>query len=800
MSLFDLIATDMRASFTTTPDLRAYTAVEPKQSLFERNPKLSAMTGPLRQGGARRRWRMRFDVPDAAPTDRLNRIVWGLVQWLAIEPYPARPQGRVLARSRSTSRTTSANGRSASVFGIAALALAVAGPAAVEVAGQVPLPVLHETVSVTAVREEARPYDLPRSITVIDQAELAERLPRTTPEALWDAAGVFVQKTNHGGGSPYLRGLVGNQILILVDGIRLNNSTFRYGPNQYLATIDPAVVERIEVVRGSGSVLYGSDAMGGVINIVTRRPGVGETGLRGKASTKFMTGGMEQSGRFELAATSATAGVSGGLSVRNFGDLRAGGTLGVEAPSGYAEIAGDLRGEIALSPHQRFTFSYQHHRQEDVPRYDQVAQRGFARYGFDPQVRQLGYLRYERSSASGWRHMLRATASLNRSTEQREYQRRQSPTLTSERDQVLTTGLSIELQSRLRPWLSLVSGLDYYHDAIESARRDVDQATGGSLDRRGLYPNGAAADSAALFAHATVSGTRWRVDTGVRASRFEVRAPDPMFGSARIAPSTATGSVGALYTLADGVRVFGSVSQGFRAPNVDDLSSLGQFDFGMEVPSPGLRPESLVTVEGGLKLRGGSGTASVSVYRTSLADLIDRVRGSFDGSPLLNDQNVYQKANIGSGLVRGVEIEAEYRLTASLTGNGFLTYTYGHASRNEPLRRIPPLNGLVALRYSDRRASVGRGRPSIRRPTGPAREWGPRRSSDSRWRHARLDRVQRQRRLSLRAKARARRRPPEPVRRGLSHARLRHRRLRTKCLAGHECHALVDTRDSRRAG
>ena len=79
-----------------------------------------------------------------------------------------------------------------------------------------------------------------------------------------------MQKTNHGGGSPFIRGLVGNQVLVLIDGIRLNNATFRYGPNQYLNTIDSWQIERIEVMRGSGSIQYGSDALGGVVNIISR--------------------------------------------------------------------------------------------------------------------------------------------------------------------------------------------------------------------------------------------------------------------------------------------------------------------------------------------------------------------------------------------------------------------------------------------------------------------------------------------------------------------------------------------------
>ncbi len=560
---------------------------------------------------------------------------------------------------------------------------------------------VHESVTVTAERGEARAFDVPRSITVIESDALDQRLPRSTPEALGDAPGVFVQKTNHGGGSPYLRGLVGNQVLVMIDGIRLNNATFRYGPNQYLATVDPANIDRIEVVRGSGSVLYGSDAMGGVINIVTRRPvAIGQPfAVRAGATSKVMSSGMETSGRFNLAVTGEQIGTVGGLSLRRFGDLRAGGGLGIQAPSGYDEVAGDLRTEWLATPRQRVTLVYQHNHQSDVPRFDQVAQRGFARYSFDPQVRQLGYVRYERTSPNPLWATVLATASLHRTTEQREYQPRSSPVLTVERDQVLTKGFSIELQSRPRPSLSLVSGLDYYDDAVTSTRRDRDGATGQSQDRRGQYANGATAGSLAAFTHATVTGPRWRADAGIRLSHFEVSAPDAQFGSAGIAPTTATGSAGVLLTLTDGLRVFGSVAQAFRAPNIDDLSSLGQFDFGVEVPAPDLQPESSVTVEGGVKWRADAGSASVSVYRTALDQLIDRVRGTFDGSPMVGNQPVYQKANVGSAFIRGVEADGEFRLTSGLTASGSLMYTYGQAiSRNEPMRRIPPLNGLVAIR------------------------------------------------------------------------------------------------------
>jgi outer membrane receptor protein involved in Fe transport len=560
-----------------------------------------------------------------------------------------------------------------------------------------------ESVTVTARRDTARAYDVPRSVTVIDAGELERRLPRTTPEALADSPGIFLQKTGHGGGAPYVRGLIGNQVLVLIDGIRLNNATFRYGPNQYLATIDPAIIERIEVLRGAGSVLYGSDAIGGVINIVTRRPGeVGQPfSARARASTKVVTSGMEQSGRLELAAAGPHGGVVGGLSLRSFGDLRAGRGVGIQSPSGYDEVAGDMRAEVKLPQAQSLTFSYQHHRQDEVPRYDQVVDRGFARSSFDPQERQVGSVRYERALRGLWASTVRAIGSLQRTTEQRKYQPGQSDVVTTERDEVRVGGLSVEVQSRPLRSVSMVSGFDYYRDSVDSRRRDARDTTNQVEDRRGLYADGATARSMALFTHATLTRSRWLVDAGVRVSRIEVSVPESAVGPSQIAPTNVIGSAGGLLTVVDGVRLFGSVSQAFRAPNIDDLSSLGPFDFGVEVPSPHLRPETSLAAEGGVKLRSGRAGASLSVYRTSLSQLIDRVPGLFNGSPLIGTQAVYQKANVGSAFIRGVEAEGELSVTSSLTMSGFVTYTYGQAvTRDEPLRRIPPLNGLFGLRFT----------------------------------------------------------------------------------------------------
>ena len=345
-------------------------------------------------------------------------------------------------------------------------------------------------MSVTATREERETFDVPRSVSVVPETELLRTAPRTSAEALTRAPGVFVQKTNHGGGSPFVRGLVGNQVLVLVDGIRLNNSTFRYGPNQYLATVDPGTVNRFEVLRGSGSVQYGSDALGGVIHVRNRDPLLSAGGMLPTigATGRLMSQGMEQSVRLNLGVATPRVAVAGNVAVRNFGDLVAGGDLGVESPSGYRETNADIRGVVKTGRSTTMTFAYDHVYQDDVPRWDQVAQRGYSRYAFDPQVRQFAFARLDQSRTGSWFNGLTVTTAWVRSRERRERQRVGSSTLTTEQDTVNTYAVTAEARSAPLPGLTIVAGVEVYADQVDSWRVDSDATAGTSTaDARACF-------------------------------------------------------------------------------------------------------------------------------------------------------------------------------------------------------------------------------------------------------------------------------------------------------------------------
>ncbi|ARK09248.1 TonB-dependent receptor [Fibrella sp. ES10-3-2-2] len=560
---------------------------------------------------------------------------------------------------------------------------------------------LNQQTVVTTQRRENPDFDRPEFTTVLTERDLRQRSPRTAPEALVGATGVFLQKTNHGGGSPFVRGLTGQQTLILVDGIRLNNSTFRSGPNQYLNTVDPQSIRQIEVLRSSGSVTYGSDAIGGVVNILTKTPQFSdETTVTGSVFGKAMTRDMEYSSRAEVGISTASVAILGGLAYRNFGDLVAGKGLGLEAPTGYTQLSGDVKARFRLSDKLLATAAYQSVRQDSVPVFHRVRLENYRYYQFNPQRRQLAYARLDGFYNHKFLQSVQLTALWQDQTEGRQSQRNNSPTAIYERDQTTTTGLTLLANAQPTRFWHMQNGAEWYNDRVASSRQDVITQTGVGTSKRGLYPNGATMSSLALFSTHTITLNRLTLIAGGRYNAFRIMTPEAGTTSkekAIIRPSALVGNAGVSVTILPGLRVVGSVQSAFRAPNIDDLGTLGVVDFRYEVPNASLRPERSLNMEAGVKLRTRRVSATLLAYNNRLTDFISRVRS---GNDSIQGYPVFVKLNSAESFIRGLEAEAEYEFLPNWLAYGNLTYTYGqNVTANEPFRRIPPLNGRMGITY-----------------------------------------------------------------------------------------------------
>jgi outer membrane cobalamin receptor len=553
-------------------------------------------------------------------------------------------------------------------------------------------------IVVTANRHGSMRMNTPEAISSTESKTIEKFQLRTAPEALMQSAGVFVQKTNHGGGSPFLRGLTGNQTLLLVDGIRLSNATTRYGPNQYFNTIDLFSIEKIEVLRGGGSVQYGSDAMGGTVQSfshevqTTKKPVWG-----GNVLSRIATQGMEQSLHGRINFSNTKLAITGGVTRRDFGDLVGGDTTGRQSPTGYKEFDFDLKGKILLSPSSTLTMAYQNVQQRNVPVFHKIVLENYTVNEMDPQKRTLAYLRLNQDIKSGFLETAVITASCQQNEEGRNLRKNGTNTLRTENDQVFTMALSGEvLTSNNRGW-SANSGVEVYHDLINSTRTDKTISTLDDVSKRGLYPDGATMTSMAIFTMHTMDLKHWIITAGTRFNTFVNTVQDKELGEIILTPSSLVGNIAVLRKLDENSIFFVSVNSGFRAPNIDDLGTLGIVDFRYETPNFDLKPEHSLQYQIGYKYQTQRLRGDLYLYRNELYNLVVRSRiagDSIEGYP------VYQKENVERAYVQGAETAWNFELSKTWQLNGSLTYTYGHnLTKNEPMRRIPPLFGRVSLEY-----------------------------------------------------------------------------------------------------
>lgn len=559
-----------------------------------------------------------------------------------------------------------------------------------------------DVVVVTADRDGRKHFSTPESVSVLREKQIEQNGARSMAEALIGLPGVWMQKTNHGGGSPFVRGLTGNQTLLLLDGIRLNNSTYRYGPNQYFNTIDVLNVQQVEVVRGPGSVLYGSDALGGTVQVISKSPQFSAAGRQwsGTLYGKMISGDMEQSGRAEVEMSGEKAALRAGFSYRDFGDLIAGGDLGKQAPSAYGERAADFKSLFKTGQNSLLTLAYNGVFQSEVGRYDQVAQRGYELYQFNPQNRQLAYARWQLNAASPLLRALKLTASVQQSLEGREKRRAGSAELTTEEDEVQTLGLAAEWVAQPRANWRAVSGLEFYADRVGSFTTVRNLENGDVQTGRGLYPDDSRANNLAVFSSHTFQWEALSLNLGGRLNFFEINIQDAVFGDTRIDPTALVGNVSLHYKLAPQHALTAAVNTGFRAPNVNDLSSFGSFDFGIETPSQTLSPERSLTYELGYKTQTERWSGRLALFYTQLYDLIGRVRGTFQGMDTYQGEDVYRKENVARAYIQGVETDWQWALSDRWDLFGSVIYIYGQdTEKDEPMRRIPPLNGRLALSY-----------------------------------------------------------------------------------------------------
>ncbi|OGX87873.1 hypothetical protein BEN47_10060 [Hymenobacter lapidarius] len=633
-----------------------------------------------------------------------------------------------------------------------------------------------DEVVVSANRALERKADIPQQIDVLTARSIRLQNPATMADALQHTGWVFVQKSQLGGGSPVLRGFEANKVLLVVDGVRLNNAIYRAGHLQNILSVDANSLERVEILNGAGSVLYGSDALGGVVSLFTKSPRLADsTGLEVRTSNllRYATAAREKTAHSDFSLGWRRWATFTSLTGTDFDDLRKG-TTGLPGYPGFGQVrqyAARQNGQDVLvdngepnrlkftgyrqldavqkvlfqpRPGQRHLLNLQYSTTSQVPRFDrlQTYRNGALRYAewnYGPQTRFLGSYQLELTRPTGLYDQLRLTPAVQAVAESRLVRDFGKQVRQENLENVRVLSTNLDLLKAVGPH-ELRYGAELTHNTVRSVGRGLNVATGAATPIATRYPNGATYGTAGVYAsHRWEITDRLILSDGLRYSHVRVDARfDPRFFNAaypdvRQRSSSLDGTLGLVAMLPAGLRLSAMAATGFRNPNVDDLNkTFEQLNGTLIIPNAGVRPERVVNYEAELSETVPDRLlVAVTGFVTNLRDaLVVRPFATPGGrsTTVYNGQTFATVATVNTGRARimGLSARTQVVLPVHLRLDGSITYTQGRdLTAQVPLDHIPPLFGRAALTYRHRKLTAegsvlfnGRKRPEDHSPSG----------------------------------------------------------------------------------
>ncbi|HZV67941.1 MAG TPA: TonB-dependent receptor [Saprospiraceae bacterium] len=609
-------------------------------------------------------------------------------------------------------------------------------------------------IVVSANRFEQQRKDIPQQTEIITSSSMAFDNQQTSGDVIQNTGNILVQKSQLGGGSPVIRGFETNKVLLVVDGVRMNNAIYRAGHLQNIISLDNATMDRIEILYGPGSVMYGSDALGGVMHFMTKNPTFstdGTTAIHGSAFARYSTADAEKTGHVDLSIGGSKFGSLTSFTYSDFDDLIQGSQRSDDYPdfgkrTFYVERQGNTDVAIAnddvdkqigsgysqydilqkfvyrASDAVSHTLNFQYSASSDVPRYDRLTQGSlqsptYAEWYYGPQKRLMASYRMGMNKGTGLLGTGGVTVAYQSIEESRHDRRFNNVNLNHriEKLNILTLNADFTHQTGASTWSYGLEGT--YNKVNSTAHRDkIDTGAEVPLDTR--YPNGGSTvSSAALYLNDSYAvSDHFRLQAGVRGayhtlnSKFDDKTFFPFpFDEVSQSSVVATGSVGFVWNSDGGSRLNFIASSGFRAPSVDDMSKVFESVAGrVIVPNPELGPEHTYNVDLGISQNINDRLEiGVEGFYTWYRNAITTAPGTFNGADSVEYNGslsaVVTNVNAKKAFVYGGNAYASLDITNSLSLYSTINYTYGRIERENdevPLDHVAPLFGKTSLRWN----------------------------------------------------------------------------------------------------
>lgn len=606
-------------------------------------------------------------------------------------------------------------------------------------------------VVISANKWEQEEESVSQQILSVSKKNIEFQNPQTAADLLAGTGQVFVQKSQLGGGSPKLRGFAANSVLLVVDGVRMNNAIFRSGNLQNVINIDPNALQSSEVVFGPGSVIYGSDALGGVMDFHTVSPvwsQKNELIVTGNFLSRYASAANEKTGHLDVSVANDKLTFFHSTTYTSFDDLRSGSnrTGGYEGEferkfyverinnedrlvpnsdvnlqkfSGYNLFSSITKLKTRLGENMDLGYGFYYSTTSEIPRFDNLTETigstdslEAAEWYYGPQKWQMHNLRLNYYSPSALFDQARITVALQNFEESRNDRDFGDDRLRTRNEQVRASSISIDFDKEF-PRSNIYYGFDYFHNKVSSDGIRSNLLTGEITTTSSRYPDGGSkyASSAAYASLVHNISERVTLNAGFRLNFVELKASttDSLAISTEaanidITNAAANGALGLAWKADEKLKFSYNISSGFRSPNVDDVGKLFEVGNSIVVPNSDLKPEYSISNEISVERKSNRSLFRIVGFYSLLRDAIIDGPSTFNGSSQLNGLDVFSKVNAAEAETYGASLQVKAALSETFALEKNITIMDGKDLTNDqPLRHTTPLFGKAALIFKKKK-------------------------------------------------------------------------------------------------
>lgn len=573
-----------------------------------------------------------------------------------------------------------------------------------------------------------------QKIDVINSKYISKVNAQNTGDLIMSTGNVFVQKSQQGGSSPVIRGFEASRVLIVIDGIRMNNAIYRSGHLQNIITIDQNQLERLEVMYGPSSTLYGSDALGGTINMITKQPKLSTNKnhlILANTMSRYSTSNQEKTGNFSLNIGYQKWALLTNITYSDFGDMRAGAKKTKQYPefgnrnefiesinnsfvdsivsnpnnliqkfSGYKQW--DMMQKILFKPNDRIShnINIQLSNSSNVPRYDRLTdikngQLRFAEWYYGPQKRNLYAYGFQAQNISSFIDQFRTTLSfqdIEESRHTREYRRYDR--FDSRIENVKVWGFVSDIRKTIKKH-EINTGLDFQYNTVKSKANRTNLLTGSLSPLDSRYPNGKnMMNFFSIFAQHIYkfNDDKWVLNDGLRLQFTTLNSTiaDNSFFQLPVTEvsqktRSITGNLGLAFIPVEKTKISIGLSSGFRAPNIDDLSKIFESSTAAKqitVPNSNLKPEYTYNADLAIRQQiGNRWLVEATGFYTLFRNAIIKAPFTLNGADSIFYNGIFSQVvasqNIAKARLAGFTFGISGNITERLSINTTLNFTKG---------------------------------------------------------------------------------------------------------------------------